>query len=77
MLCLMFLLDCIRDLAVANITEKMKKLERNLRNSNTEYDKAMADLHVCTLQSMGHHRTFLTSFERTAFTVNFGKHLCF
>lgn len=35
-----------RDLAVATMTEKIQKMERELRNSHTEYDKAIADLHV-------------------------------
>ncbi|XP_028404960.1 centrosomal protein of 63 kDa-like [Dendronephthya gigantea] len=39
-----------RDLAVANIAEKMKKMERDLRSSNSEYDKAMAELHVIKAQ---------------------------
>ena len=46
-ICLTYCYDTrLRDLAVANVTEKMTKLERELRNSNSEYDKAMADLHV-------------------------------
>ncbi|XP_046853739.1 centrosomal protein of 63 kDa-like isoform X2 [Xenia sp. Carnegie-2017] len=39
-----------RDLAVATMTEKIQKMERELRNSHTEYDKAIADLHVMKAQ---------------------------
>ena len=40
---------CNRDLTIANMSEKIKKLERDLRSTNTQYSQGMAELHVCNL----------------------------